>query len=665
MDDHTRAMDALHALDPGCDRETWVRILMAAKAAGLNEHHCDDWSMKAANYGGAKDFKATWRSIREGGAVQEGTLFHLAREAGWTDPFKARDREQSLLSRPSSATSTGPLSQRIAKGATGGRSRVAVWWAECNPATAEHPYISRKGGLPDGLRVVPEESVRSVRGTDLSGFLAVPAWSLAGELRTIQFIPPDGGGKLNMPAGKFENGLFLVGDPAQSPRILLVEGIGTAWACWRATGHACAVTFGVGRTEAVANALRAKWPACKLMLVPDKGQETKAAELAKLLRADWVEMPASAPGNYDAWDYAKDHGGDALEVLLAAPKVAPMRYRLMPASELLQAPRLEWLVRGVLPATGLASVYGASGSGKTFLTLDLCAAVAEGREWFGRKVKAAAVVYCCLEGEAGLRQRIEAWQEYHGRPFPPGIRFVATSLDLRNTVDRVELAEAVQATEMTGGLVVVDTLNRAAPGADENSSKDMGGIIEGAKDLQSMLGGIVLAVHHSGKDAGQGLRGHSSLRAALDAAIEVQCAGGMRSWGVDKAKDGADGIGYPFKLEPIPVGEHEDGEPITSCVVVPAEDMPSAARKAAPRGANQKTAYGVLGDLLKSTAWSPEAPASLPPGRPAILFDDALAAVAARMGSDPKHKKQAAQTALSGLQGNGLVHIEGGWIWDA
>ncbi len=654
MDEATeRALSALNALDPGCDRETWVRILMAAKAAGLNEYHCDDWSMTAPNYGGAKDFRATWRSIGHGD-VQEGTLFFLARESGWTDPAKGqRGHRTAAASRP------------VAKRPTGGSFNASVWWAECIPATVEHPYIARKGGLPDRLRVMPEESVRTIRGVSLAGYLAVPAWSLAGELRTVQFIPPHGGDKLNMPGAKFEDGLFLVGDPAQSPRVLVVEGIGTAWACWKATGHACAVTFGVGRTEAVANALRATWPTCKLMLVPDKGQQAKAAELAKALRTDWVEMPPGVPGNYDAWDYANDHGGDALEALLAAPKAVPMRYRLMRAAEVLQAPRLEWLVRGVLPASGLSAVYGASGSGKTFLTLDLCAAVAEGREWFGRKVKAAPVVYCCLEGEAGLRQRIEAWQEYHGRTFPAGIRFVATSLDLRSTVDRVELAEAAQVTGMTGGLLVVDTLNRAAPGADENASKDMGGVIEGAKELQSMLGGIVLAVHHSGKDSNQGLRGHSSLRAALDAAIEVQCAGGARSWSVDKAKDGADGIGCPFRLESVPVGEHEDGEPITSCVVVEAENAPGLTRKATPRGANQTTAYRVLGDLLKAASWTAAAPPSLPPSRPAVPFDDALAAVAARMGCEQKRQKERAQTALTGLQGNGVVHIEAGWIWDA
>ena len=44
-----RALDALFALDPGVDRESWVRIAMAAKPAGLGSDDCDRWSSGAAN----------------------------------------------------------------------------------------------------------------------------------------------------------------------------------------------------------------------------------------------------------------------------------------------------------------------------------------------------------------------------------------------------------------------------------------------------------------------------------------------------------------------------------------------------------------------------------------------------------------------------------------
>ena len=52
--------------------------------------------------------------------------------------------------------------------------------------------------------------------------------------------------------------------------------------------------------------------------------------------------------------------------------------------------------------------------------------------------------------------------------------------------------------------------NRSAPDADENSSKDMGLIIDGMKKSQRIVK-VVICVHHTGKDVSKGLRGHYFL----------------------------------------------------------------------------------------------------------------------------------------------------------
>jgi hypothetical protein len=96
----------------------------------------------------------------------------------------------------------------------------------------------------------------------------------------------------------------------------------------------------------------------------------------------------------------------------------------------------------------------------------------------------------------------------------------------------------------------------------------MSNLIDAATRLQSIVGGVVLLVHHTGKDTSRGLRGHSSLLAALDTAVEV--IGGLsRSWCVRKSKDGREEIGSGFRLEQVELGIDEDGAPISSCVVVP------------------------------------------------------------------------------------------------
>ena len=94
MDEFERARSALYALDPGCAREAWVLILMAAKSAGLSLDEVTDWSSSAANFDGERDCKQVWRSITDG-PVKAGTLFSRAFAVGWKDPAKGRKNGHS------------------------------------------------------------------------------------------------------------------------------------------------------------------------------------------------------------------------------------------------------------------------------------------------------------------------------------------------------------------------------------------------------------------------------------------------------------------------------------------------------------------------------------------------------------------------------------------
>jgi hypothetical protein len=259
-------------------------------------------------------------------------------------------------------------------------------------------------------------------------------------------------------------------------------------------------------------------------------------------------MPPGWPQNSDVNDLVQRDGGDALAALLESatePHKPEPRYKLLGADDLRDLPPLAWCVRGVLPAVGLAGLYGPSASGKSFLALDMAAAIAEGRRWFDCRVEAAPVVYAALKGEGGFRLRVAAWEAHTGHALPDSLAMVLQSFKLTEPQDVADLAAVVPA----GAVVFLDTLNRAAPTADENSSKDMGEILDAAKRLQRLINGLVVLVHHTGKDATKGLRGHSSLFAALDAAVEVSRDGERREWKVAKSKDGQDGDAHPFKLQ--------------------------------------------------------------------------------------------------------------------
>jgi len=247
------------------------------------------------------------------------------------------------------------------------------------------------------------------------------------------------------------------------------------------------------------------------------------------------------------------------------------RFTLLAAEALEGRPLQQQRIKGVLPVEGIAAIYGPSGSGKSFLGVALAAAIAEGSPIFGHATKPAAVLYVGLEGEDVYRGRVIAWQRVNGRAMADGVRFLLQPFRLTDPQDVADLAAVCP----PGCVVFIDTLNRAAPGMDENSSKDMGAVIEGAKTLQRLIGGLVVLIAHTGKDSTKGLRGHSSLFAALDAAILVGRDGDVRSWKVDKAKDGKDGDEHRFRLTIVEIGMDEDGEAITSCVVTPDSSLPT------------------------------------------------------------------------------------------
>jgi hypothetical protein len=243
------------------------------------------------------------------------------------------------------------------------------------------------------------------------------------------------------------------------------------------------------------------------------------------------------------------------------------RFTFKSLEELRSQPPLQWRVKGLLPKTGLAAIIGQSGSGKTFLALDLIASIALGEEFFGFKTDSCPVVYLGLEGSAGIGKRIRAYEQHYGLELPDNFRVVTDRISLL-TSDAAEFAKAVAEAGLQGGVIVIDTMSQASPGADENSSVDMSRILANAQLLQQLTGSLIAVIHHLGKDAARGARGHSSLTAALDTVIEVKQTKAGRDWLVAKSKDGEDGLRRSFRLEQVQLGTDDDGDPVTSCVAV-------------------------------------------------------------------------------------------------
>jgi AAA domain len=302
-----------------------------------------------------------------------------------------------------------------------------------------------------------------------------------------------------------------------------------------------------------------------------------------------------------------------------APVESHDQTRLKPIlwSDLHKLPKREALIEGLLDCTGLSVMFGPSGCGKTFFALDLAAHVALGSPWRGRAVLQGAVVYVAPEGGYGILERLTAFSCKHGID-PKDVPFyvIPEPIDLCNSDEDVnfliarlrDLPEPVR-------LIDVDTVSRALAGGNENSSDHMGALIKRCDKLRTATGAHVMLLHHTGKDKNQGARGHSSLRAAVDTEIEMTWDKARRSGfaNVTKQRDARTEGQFEFKLEDVDVDWRPDGTLITSCVVVPIEEVGSHAAQGPHLTRAAQTALNALTKAIEEEGQPAPASEGVPP----------------------------------------------------
>jgi hypothetical protein len=287
------------------------------------------------------------------------------------------------------------------------------------------------------------------------------------------------------------------------------------------------------------------------------------------------------------------------------------RIRLVPFDAITLGRERRYLVKGLIPRVGLTVIWGPPKSGKSFWAFDLVMHVALGWPYRERRVQQGPVVYCAFEGQTGIEARVQAFRQERLGTFEGSVPFYLEPLTLDLVKDQGELIEAIR-TAMPDGppsCVVLDTLNRSLAGS-ESSDEDMSAYVKAADAIREAFQCSVIVVHHCGVE-GTRPRGHTSLTGAADAQISCKRDGsGNIIVTLEFAKDGPQGEEIVSKLEAVEVGTDEDGEPITSCIVLPAE--------AATRGddgprlsANQRTMFALLHDAgergLSTEQWNDRA----------------------------------------------------------
>ena len=204
----------------------------------------------------------------------------------------------------------------------------------------------------------------------------------------------------------------------------------------------------------------------------------------------------------------------------SAPEPQPLiPFRVRTVVQILTDPLPAPLVGRLIAEGSFAAMFGPEWSGKSLVALDIQLSMAAGIPCcLGIPLNQAPVLYVLAEGT--LRSRIQAWQYAH-----PGANLDA----FRSHEEGFNFADKRHVEALFGYvlqeqpvLVTFDTL-AATIGGDENSNVDMGKVIATCQEIQRITNRktATLLLAHPGKDAAKGIRGHSSLPAALETSIQV------------------------------------------------------------------------------------------------------------------------------------------------
>lgn len=225
----------------------------------------------------------------------------------------------------------------------------------------------------------------------------------------------------------------------------------------------------------------------------------------------------------------------------------------LPRSALADLPRGEPLIDGILDRHTLFVVAGRDHTYKSFLALGWLCSLATGHPWLSHEVERTKVLYVVGEGAWGLDARITAWETAWGQQVDD--KWLTVRRAPVNLFRRPEAYfDLVGRVEVEGyGVIVFDTLQRMASGADQNSARDAGVIVESLDQIRHLTDGSVGIVAHTDKGDND-TRGSSAFEDDADIVWRVKRDEDEQiiQATMTKHKDGPDGL--TLELRPRLIG---------------------------------------------------------------------------------------------------------------
>jgi len=432
-----------------------------------------------------------------------------------------------------------------------------VW--ESSEKVVDHPYLENKSILGISARVK-------------DGELKLPIYSPQKELVSIQSVF-ENGQKRFLPGGRIK-GCFI---PIKGylKTIYVCEGYATGETIHNITNSQVFCALNAGNLKEVADWVSEKYPCNELVICADDDHETKdrIGENVGRLKAEAAAASSGATviypkfrdpkGKSDFNDMLLEVGGYERMEGIIYNRPAPSSLIFDTIGDIMSEPikPKEWLIKDLILANTTVSLYGPSGSLKSFFAIDLGLSIACGHTFsdslgfLGKPIKQGRVMYLCGEGMDGIRGRLEAWQDVRGIKVPHDMFMVsrgATMVDKQH--DRKRLISMVR--KCRPELLIIDTLRRNFSG-HENDSKEVSEFVAAIDEIKNCCRCTVLVVAHTGKDTTRGEMGSVVLRNAVDTRIRLKRSDEDKpehdkdekpivTVSVSKQKDGREGVFCDF-----------------------------------------------------------------------------------------------------------------------
>jgi hypothetical protein len=253
-----------------------------------------------------------------------------------------------------------------------------------------------------------------------------------------------------------------------------------------------------------------------------------------------------------------------------------------------------YIVEGILPAgPSFGETPAPPKSLKSFFLMDLLMHIAIGKPYGGRKVQQGAVVYITSEGIRGVKRRLVAMRKHHGVgggriPFAliSAMPNLGAGTDDRNKlIEQIKIAMQTLSPKVPLRAIVIDTMRKAMPGKDENSSKDMSTFLANCEALATAFNCHVNAAHHSPRSDDSRGSGTNAVEGACDVVLPVtRCDVGKTPRAtitVGYMKDGEEGDSWTIEIRTKSIGTETNPQIGAYVVIVepPARRAESTVKK--------------------------------------------------------------------------------------